>query len=105
MSIVSGGRPSTTSGASSCTTNDGTLVNCTRSHLASRQVAAGQVQGRDGDRPTAVTSPAGVSSTTVVLGSTMGTMPVSSSTVTLHCQCVPPAVAYVQMQFDPDIDG
>ena len=44
-------------------------------------------------RARAVTGPAGVSRRTTVSGSSIGTMPVSSSTVT------------VQMEFEPDIGG
>ena len=64
-----------------CVTKHGTLVNCTRSTLPSRQ------------RASTGTGPAGVSSVSVVTGSRIGSMPVSSRTVT------------VQMVLEPDIGG
>ena len=59
-------RPGTNSGTSSASTNDGTPSNVTRSQLPSRHVAVTWI------------SPAAVSSTTEVSGSTIGTVPVSS---------------------------
>jgi hypothetical protein len=57
------------------------LVNCTRSTLPSRQ------------RASTGTGPAGVSRVSVVTGSRIGNIPVSSRTVT------------VQMVLEPDIGG
>src|SRR5919108_103425 len=65
--------------ASSLSTKQGTLPNSTDRHLPSRHVA------------TALTGPAGVSTITSVVGSLIGTMPVSSATV------------MVQMKLEPDI--
>jgi hypothetical protein len=73
--------PGTSSGASSRSANDGTFVSSTLSQRPSRQ------------RARASTTPPGASSLTTVSGSAMGSMPVSSSTVT------------VQIVFDPDMGG
>jgi len=73
--------PSTSSLAPRCVTKHGTFVNWTRSTLPSRQ------------RASIGTGPAGVSRVSVVTGSRIGSMPVSSRTVT------------VQIVFDPDIGG
>ena len=65
--------------ASSLSTKHGTLPNSTDTHLPSRHCA------------TALTGPAGVSTVTSVAGSRIGTIPVSSATVT------------VQIKLEPDI--
>ena len=74
-------RPSTSSGASSRSAKHGTFVNSTDSQRPSRQVARTS------------TTPPGASSRTIVSGSCIGSMPVSSSTVT------------TQIVFEPDIGG
>ena len=74
-------RPSTSSCASRCAAKHGTFVSSTLSHLPSLQ------------RAVTSTTPAGASSRTVVSGSCISTMPVSSSTVA------------TQIVFEPDIAG
>ena len=71
--------PATSTGRSRWKTKDGTLRKVTRSHLPLRQVAV------------TCTSPPGVSRTSVVSGSCIAIIPVSSSTVT------------VQIVLEPDI--
>ena len=73
--------PSTSSGASSRSAKQGTFVSSTLSQRPSRQ------------RARTSTTPAGASSRSVVSGSRISTMPVSSSTVA------------TQIVFEPDIAG
>jgi hypothetical protein len=80
-STVSVPSPSTSSVASRRSAKQGTLVNSTLSHLPSRHDARTS------------TTPAGASSRSVVSGSRISTMPVSSSTVA------------TQIVFEPDIAG
>ncbi len=70
---------SVSSATSSSCTKDGTMVSFTRSHRPSRQVAV------------ALTRPAAVSSITIVSGSCISTMPLSSNAVV------------TQIEFDPEL--
>src|SRR5271170_280822 len=74
-------RPSTSSGASSLSTNEGTFWTWMRSALPSRQSATTSIK------------PPGASSVSRVWGSCIGRMPLSSKTVA------------TQIEFDPDIGG
>jgi hypothetical protein len=80
-STVSEPSPSSSSGASSRSAKQGTFVSSTDSHLPSRHTAVTS------------TTPAGASRRTVVSGSRISTIPVSSSTVA------------TQIVFEPDIAG
>ncbi len=81
MSIFSVPTPATSSGASSFNAIAGTLRMVTPVTLPRSQAAVTS------------TGPAGMSSRNLVTGSTIGTMPVSSRTVTMH------------IVFEPDIGG
>ena len=72
-------KPATSISASRRSTKLGTFSNSTDRHRPSRHSA------------TALTGPAGVSTITIVFGSSIGTMPVSRITVT------------VQIRFEPDM--
>ncbi len=80
-STASDPSPSTSSGASSRSAKQGTFVSSTDSHFPSRQAARTS------------TTPAGASSRSVVSGSRISTMPVSSRTVA------------TQIVFEPDMAG
>ena len=72
----------TSIGTSSASTKAGTFVNVTRRTLPPSQSAR------------TFTRPAGASRTSSVTGSTIGTMPVSSATVTVQIVLEPDIIAY-----------